>query len=298
MNIRSILFLYIFLSLLAACSTSPEQKSSVVLTDDVGRELHLPALPRTTMALSASTTEMLFSVLDDPSRIIARTPHDNYPADIDHLPVIQNFPVDVESVIKLNPDLIFVKEGIISLEEANKITDLGVPVFVQRIDSVPDIISSMTEMGKILQSSATADSMVNLITGQLDSISRLPKRQDPPSVLLLISEEPLYVFGMDSYASSLLQLAGAENAVKEKFSSAFPHISREYLLKINPDLIITGGNDDACRKLLTLYPEMKDLNAVRNRACYTIDSDLLSRPGPRIVQSIVQIRKVLEDYEK
>jgi iron complex transport system substrate-binding protein len=98
------------------CQSGAENKQLptveyITVTDDLGRNLKIPRYPKRVMALAPSTTEMLFAVCDE-SQIIARTQNCDYPAQVKKKPVVNNYPMDYETLVKLKPDLVFTVYGI------------------------------------------------------------------------------------------------------------------------------------------------------------------------------------------
>src|SRR6478736_7606723 len=111
---------------------SAEKVSSknVKITDDLGRKLEVPAQPKRILALSAGMTEMLFAVVPE-ANIVGRTQACNYPKEALKKTVVSSFPLDLEGLLQLKPDLIFTEAGMTSLEAAEQIQRLGIPVYYQ-----------------------------------------------------------------------------------------------------------------------------------------------------------------------
>lgn len=78
--------------------------------DDLGRALTLPAHPRRVLALAPSLTEMLYTVADT-ATIIARTQADDYPAAALRKSLVNSYPLDLEHLAALRPDVVFIVEG-------------------------------------------------------------------------------------------------------------------------------------------------------------------------------------------
>lgn len=281
---------YFFLTVLS-CSCSHPEKAAIrgqQVTDDLGRQIGIPDSAVRILPLAPSVTEMLYAIVPE-DRIVARTQNDSFPVSVLKKPVFNNYPVDFEKLIALKPDLAVVKEGLLPPASIERIEELGVPVYIQKYDSVEQVISGLRVLGTLLKVPEQATKRADSLQKTLDFFKQIEHRHRKPSVLLLISSEPIYVYGKNTYASSMLKYAGVRNAIDRIFESPFPAIRREYLLQIDPDIII--GHD--AEKLFTLYPELKEGKAYRNHRLYEVDDDLISRPGPRLVEGIAEIRKRL-----
>ena len=119
-------------------------------------------------------------------------------------------------------------------------------------------------------------------------------RKVKPKVLALISNDFIYVFGKNSFLSDAIRLAGGQNAVDEVLGSAYPAVSVEYLLKINPDIIVGLSYEQADSSFFKLYPPLKRISAYRNKHIYDIDDDLVTRPGPRFLQTVHELNKIIQ----
>src|SRR5690606_19184373 len=106
-----------------SCGQEQQHPAEVlVLQDDMGREIRLPHTPKRVMAFAASMTEMLFAIADT-AQIVARTPQCDYPEGVYSKPVVSNYPVDLEQVLALKPDLVFTVEGITPLDVAERLQE-------------------------------------------------------------------------------------------------------------------------------------------------------------------------------
>lgn len=264
-----------------------------MLHDDLGRELKLPKKPERVFALASSMTEMLFAVLDTGS-IVARTPNCDYPAAALQKPVVNNYPVDYEQVLALKPDLIFTVEGITPLEVAERLQELGVPVYYQKYESVESIFTGLEDIGRIMGRAPQA----KLLTDSLrQEVAQLTKRhqqsKNQQRVLAITWVDPIYVYGQNTILTDKLRILGAENAVKELFEQPYPALTREYILKLNPDVLLGGTKEELEGKFFNQYPELRKIQAYQNNQLYKPTDDLMSRPSPRVVASLRELEGFL-----
>ena len=278
--------------LFSTCTERKSEQRIVELTDDFGRKVRVVEKPEKVMALSSSLTEMLYLICEE-SKIVGRTHNCDYPPRVLKKEVVSNYPIDYEKLLSLNPDMVFAKEGIVSLEEAQKIESMGIPVYFQKYHQVNDILNGLTKLGEILNKKERTAIVVDSLRKDIDKLKASVAGLNKPKVLMLIAKEQLFVFGKDSYASDMLVHAGAINAVDEIFSVPFPQVTSEYILKINPDIMIgLNGVGLENGELFELYPELKRLDLYKNKKYYPFPEDLLSRPGPRAGEAIRQLIKI------
>lgn len=93
--------------------------------------------------------------------------------------------------------------------------------------------------------------------------------------------------GPGSYIDRLIALAGGEN-LGNRLDSEWAQISIEELIAQDPDIILLG---DATLGGVTVEqvrsrPGWNALSALKNGKIFTIDDDLVARPGPRLVDGL------------
>ena len=294
LSLRNSALLLFLVLLLGSCSEArEEQNRAIVLEDDLGREVRLKKQPERVLALSTSMTEMLFAVLDTGS-IVGRTQNDDYPAAALTKPVVNNYPVDYEQVLALKPDLIFTVEGITPLDVAARLEELGVPVYYQQYETVEDIFQGLEDIGAIMgreqQATQLTDSLrreVRVLAGRYNNV------QQPQKVLAITWKDPIYVYGQNTLFTDKLRILGAENAVKEVFEQPYPALTREYILKINPDVLLGGAPEKLEADFFSLYTELSNIKAYQNNRIYDPTDNLMSRPSPRVVESLRELEGFL-----
>ncbi|KAA9325956.1 ABC transporter substrate-binding protein [Adhaeribacter soli] len=299
---RSFFSKILLLVFLAGCGGNSEKSignsnqkvelSKITVTDDLGRKLQVPENPKRIMALSAAMTEMLFAVVLD-SMIVGRTQVCNYPEAAKKKTVINSYPVDLEGLLALKPEIVFTEDGITPMETAAKIEQLGIPVYFQRYDKVADIFRGLNDIGKIMHREVAAKKLTDSLQTELNAIENEVKTHELKRALVIINTDPIYVYGRNTLMTDKLEKAGGENALKEVFPQQSPQLTREYVLQLNPGFIF-GISKEQNETLFRLYPELQKVDAYKNKRIFVLNDDLASRPSPRVVESIREIRNYLQ----
>ena len=268
--------------------------TQVTVTDDLGRKLTLPSQPRRILALAPSMTEMLFAVADT-ATIVSRTPQDNYPAGVYRKPVVNNYPLDMERLVALHPDVIFTVEGITSPDDAQRLQELGIPVYFQRFRKVEDIFRGLNDLGRLLGRQSQAQQLTDSLQKELQAL-KLPSSQTTksPSVLAITWQDPIYCYGQNTLFTDQIQLAGGHNAVQETFPQPYPALTREYILKLNPEVLLGGSFEKMDSTFFKNYPELRRIRAYQTRHVFAITGNLMERPGPRVVESVRELKKLVQ----
>ncbi|SFQ71324.1 ABC transporter substrate-binding protein [Hymenobacter arizonensis] len=286
--------LLLTLGLLAGCQSQSKQAATVAVTDGLGRTLNLPANPRRVMALAPSMTEMLYAIADT-ATIVARVPQDNYPAIVRQKPVVNNYPIDMEKLVLLHPDIVFTVEGITSVDDAQRLQELGISVYYQRFRKVEDVFTGIEDMGRLLGRQPQAKHLADSLRLELKALSASPTpATTAPKVLAITWQDPIYCYGQNTLFTDEIRLAGGQNAVTETFSQPYPALTREYILKLNPDVLLGGSFGKLDSTFFKNYPELRRIRAYQTRRVYPITGNLMERPGPRVVEAVRELQKLLQ----
>ncbi|GAB2453255.1 ABC transporter substrate-binding protein [Hymenobacter qilianensis] len=262
------------------------------MRDDLGRSVTIPAHPRRIMSLAASMTEMLYAVADT-ATIIGRTQVCDYPKAVLSKPVVNSYPLDMERLVALQPDIVFTVEGITSLDDATRLQQLGVQVYYQRYTTVPDVLRGLRDIGRILHREPQARRLTDSLAAELKQLEQQTPTGSRPKVLAITWQDPIYVYGQNTLFTDKIRRAGGQNAVIEKFSQPYPALTREYILQLNPDVLLGGSFGKLDSTFFKSYPELRRIRAYQTRRIYAINGNLMERPGPRVVESVRELQQLL-----
>ncbi|GAA4374505.1 ABC transporter substrate-binding protein [Hymenobacter koreensis] len=261
------------------------------MQDDLGRSVTFNAPPKRIMSLAASMTEMLYAVADT-ATIVGRTQVCDYPAAVLRKPVVNSYPLDFETLVSLRPDVVFTVEGITSPSDAARLQELGIPVYYQRYRKVQDIFRGLNDLGRLLGREPQARHLTDSLAQQLATIAA-DTSGPRPRTLVVISPDPIYAFGHNTVFTDKIRLAGGLNALTEDFPQPYPVLSREYILKLNPDVLIGGRFGQMDSTFFRMYPELRRIGAYQSRRVFRVTGDLMDRPSPRVVESVRELYRLL-----
>ncbi len=259
--------------------------------DGFGREVIIPEkLERGVIGLSPAVTEILAQVVP-PDMILARTKACDFPEWIMEKESVESYPLDIESIISLDPEIIFSEEGIIPEDALKKLKEFGIESYIFRFESPGDISDAFLTLAKIFpELSQNAEKASNHFHTALEK--ERVREMSGKTALGLIWTEPIYVFGHNTILSSELELIGLTNAIDSVFSVPYPEISREYLLKIDPDIIFGLEFQEFDKNLVQRFPELRNLTAFRDSTIFEVNPDLFTRPSPRIPILLAELKSL------
>lgn len=256
--------------------------------DLFGRKLTWPKQPRRIVSLSPATTEMLFAVGAGP-QLVGVTDDCNYPAQARSKKSVGRFgSIQLETLVKLQPDLILVTADMQKV--LTPLKRLPVPVLSFSSAGVNQIGHNLKTLGNTVGHPAEGIKAAQAMQSRLRKIRANIPKQVAPAVFYLLWDQPLISAGPQSFIGDVLQLAGAHNVVPQ-VQAPFPHISLEHLIKTNPDVLILPETV-AARVKLNRTP-FNRLKAVQTKRILLINDDLISRPAPRVLDALEQIVRFL-----
>lgn len=273
-----------------------------VVIDDLERRVTIPTKVVRVVSTAPSVTENIFAV-GAGDRLVGVTTFCNYPEEAKAIAKIgDTMTPNMESIIALKPDVVFVStasqiEAFTKTLEAN-----GIAVYVTNPISIADVIANLKKLGEIFETGDKTNSFLEKlqdrrqkICGPLETCTAV----DPGNtavkmvpVFVQISKEPLFTIGRDAFLSHLIREAGGRS-VTDNMETAFPKVSKETASALNPEVIILSDSEDNKEP----NDAFKNSPAVKNGRVYRINADIISRPGPRLVDALEQIAKDLHPEE-
>lgn len=301
------LVLAMLVSLLAACTPVSEELPlpdakvstfSLEVTDQAGRVVRIEKMPGKIISLAPSNTEIVFA-LGLADRLVGVTEFGDYPEAAKDKPKIGGFnTIDIEKVVAIEPDLILAtnihqKEVIPALER------LGLTVLTLDPKTLDEVLESITLLGRATGKQEAAAQLVaemsNRIKAVTNKTANLPEAQRP-RVFYVMWHEPLMTVGSDTRIHELIGLAGGINIAQE-IGEGYPTMSLEAVIQANPQVIVAGSGMGEGAKLpfqfVVTESRLKDVDARISNRIYEINTDLIGRPGPRIVEALEQLAKMI-----
>jgi len=282
------------LSLAVILGTSTPISATQTFTDEVGREVTLPFPPKKIVSLAPNITEILFGLgLDE--EIVGVSTHCNFPEKAKSKVRVGSYiRLDFEKIASLNPDVIIATGAGNTRDMVDRLEKLGYQTYVVYPRNFGDILQSIAHIGQVVNREKEARVIIEGMRGKCERVVELTKGLPRPKVFIQIGDVPIVTVGKGSFADDLIRLAGGENiAGKEK--EVYPRLGMEEILKRSPEVIVISSMSPTgnYQKVLQEWTRWKTIPAVKNGRLHLIDSDLLDRPSPRIVDGLEELARVL-----
>lgn len=277
---------------LAACAEDrapvPAARGALVVVDDAGDTVRLESPARRIVSLIPATTELLFA-LGAGDRVVGRTHWCDYPEAATSVPDLgDGMNPNLEAVVAARPDLVVLYLSGQNGGTAARLRNLGIPTIQVRSDLLADVPRLSRLFGRLTGRAASADSVAAAFERELEAAT-VPAPPRPPSVFLLVWDEPPMTVGRGSYLSELIERAGGINAYADLPTSS-GQISVESAAARDPDVILTLSETIPA---FALRPEWQVVEAVREQRFVRIAGSEFSRPGPRSPAAVRELGAAL-----
>lgn len=287
--------------LLLGCGRGPNSGPAVRnLTDDLGRSVEVPSRPSRVVSLAPGLTEIVFAA-GGGDRLVAVTTADDYPPEVAAIPKIGAYPLNREAVVGQDPDLVLATDQVNSTHEVAPISELGIPTYFLQFESFGEIVAAIRTVGDLLNTETHADSTADALASRWARLEAASSEiQTKPRVLLLVGSDVLYAFGAESYTNEMIVVAGGD-PVTGSLPGQSAVLNDEFVLANPPDIILgprgtSAGPGFDRETLLSNHPSWDALPAIRSGRVYTLDPDLIFRPGPRVVKAAEQTAEIIEAF--
>ncbi len=279
-----------------ALTESPAGEASQNFVDDAGREITLTETPERIISLAPSNTEILFAV-GAGAQIVGRDEFSDYPAEALSIESVGGSmgEYSAEAIVALEPDLVLAAE-INTPELIHQLEDLGVTVyFLRNPTTLEEMYANLETVAKLTGHDAgeLVESLKARVAAVEEKIAPLSAR---PYVFYEIdASDPTkpWTYGPGTFGDLLIERAGGFN-VGNVASDPYPQLSLEQIVVANPSIIILGDS------MWGVTPESvleragwETIEAVKSSQIFPIDDNLISRPGPRLVDGLETLAKIL-----
>jgi iron complex transport system substrate-binding protein len=263
----------------------------LTITDDAGRQVTIERSPTRIVSIAPSNTEMLFALgLDE--RIVGVDSYSTYPPEAEQKPQVGSYlEPDLERVVAAEPDLILATEAHLGTV-LPELDALGLPTVVIEPTDLDEVFSGMLLVGTIADTSPQAKQVVCELQARVDAVTAAVAGAPRPRVFFELSPD-LYTAGPGSFVDDLISRAGGDN-VAAGAAELWPQLSAEAVVSADPQVILLADHEaGVTAEQVAARPGWQNVSAVQQGRIVSLDSDLVARPGPRVVDGLEAIAAAL-----
>src|SRR5215217_4392233 len=297
--LRKFLLITLLITLMTASACAPQATptSAPVLTDGLGREITLNGPAQRVISMAPSNTEILFAI-GAGNQVVGRDALSDFPEAAKNVADVGSTfdALNTELIVSLKPDLVLAAE-INTPEQVKQLEDLGLTVYylknpltLEEMYSNLEIVAQLT--GHQEETATLIESLKARVATVDEKIAPISSR---PNVFYeLDGTDPAkpYTAGKGTFITQLIERAGGHNIAADL--DGYPQISLEQVVAADPAFIILGdARYGVSAVTIAQRPGWENLSAVKNGKVLPFNDDLVSRPGPRLVDALEELAKLL-----
>lgn len=254
------------------------------------------------VSLVPSVTETLFA-LQAQDMIVARTDFCNWPPEAQAIPSVGGFDgktISLERIVAFQPDLVCIAD-VMHNHLIQPLEALGIKVFLSTAQKLDQIYEEIVQLGELTGHQKEAQSLVTQIESQLAEAQQLVAKAQSSQqnlgtrVYWEVAAVPYFSPGKDSFITDLLVSMGLEN-IFGTVAQAYPQVNEEGIIAGQPDCIFFPDYNfqgEAGARAIASRAGWQKLPAVVHGRIFPVDSDLFSRPGPRVGTMVLELARLI-----
>ncbi len=271
--------------------------AEIQLTDGLGRSVVLKEAAQRIISLAPSNTEILFAI-GAGSQMVGRDSLSDYPAEAANVTDIGSAyeALNTEMIISLKPDLIIAAE-INTPEQVKELEDLGLTVYyLNNPHTLEELYGNLEIMAKLAGREAETATLIESLKARVAAVDeKIAPLSSRISIFYEIDgTDPAkpYTAGKGTFITLLIERAGGYNIAAD--IEGYPQLSLEQVVAADPAFILLGDAAyGVTPEVVAARPGWENLSAVKNGQVFPFDDNLLSRPGPRLVDGLEALAKLL-----
>lgn len=287
----------VIVGLMACLAVLPHTFAQIRVTDDRGVSVHLSEPARRVITLSPHATELVFAA-GGGALLAATVDASDFPKAARNVPRIgAGLQPEPERLLRLQPDLLIGWQA----SQFSTLHGLRIPSFLSAPKTLKDVPDTIEKLGVLFDTQDIARARASALRGLLEPLKSVPLSGAPVRVFLQVGETPEYTLNQTHLLSQVVRACGGINVFASATAIA-PKISAESVLAQRPELILLGRVGASERP--TLDPAAKqfwmrlNLPAALAEQVYVMDSDVLYRPGPRLIEAAQAICSMIQQARK
>ena len=245
------------------------------------------------VSMAPSNTEILYA-LGVQEKVVAVTRYCDFPSEAGKKPKIGGW-LDIkdELVMRYKPDLLLTST-FVQNEITEKYRKMGMNVVSLMPTTLVGVFNSIKKIGKLVDREKEAELLARDMNKKINEIKNKVKNADfKPRLYIEEWHKPPTVSG--NWVPTLARFAGADyRLIRAGYHSR--EVFLEEIQDYNPEVIvlsICGLSDKAPKEWVVKREGWENIRAVNNKNVHVFDDSLLNRPGPRLVDGLKKLTRIL-----
>ena len=264
--------------------------AAISVVDDSGVTIRLSSPAQRIISLAPHTTELLFAAGAGKS-IIAVTAWSDYPPQAKNIPSVGSATeLDVERIIKLQPDLVFAWKNGNKPRQIAYLRKFGIQVFESEPKTLDEIADSIKKLSILTGTEKIGEQQALAFQQKIQVLKNKYQHAAEVRYFYQIWQKPLMTLNGEHLISQALKICGGKNIFSELAPTA-PTVNSESVIQKNPEVIFMSSEEKNATSLWQGFPNMM---AVSRNNLFTFNGSIMNRAGPRMAEATEQLCEKLE----
>ncbi len=274
---------------------NPRSSAFFEWTDSYGRAVALDTAPQRIVSLSPAITE-IFYMIGAEKKLVAVSDFCQYPPEATKLPSVGGMRnINMEALLEQHPDVLLIG-SMVSQKDVEAIEKMNIPVVTIKEESNIEGMADMSEViGQITECRERANEEAARWRERVAQLKqeKAAQKGNEKSVYYVVGfgDAGDFTAPKGSHIHEIIELAGCRN-IGETVSNW--NVSREFLFKSDPDIIIIRAED--CDAFKSQYPYTQ-LNAVKKGHIYPVESGWIDVVSTRNLKAIEFIQQKAREID-
>jgi iron complex transport system substrate-binding protein len=272
----------------------PGTAQALTVVDQTGQAVTLAAAPRRIVSLVPGVTEILFAIGAQDALVGVTDFCDYPPAARRKARVGDMLAPNLETLVSLKPDIVVATRSGNREETFDQLKRLGLPIYlVDEPPSMADVQRLIAGLGELTGRRAAAAAVAAGLERRIAAVRERVSGRPRPRVLYVLWPEPLIVPGRGALVTELIAAAGGESVTADQ-GHGYPRLSLEAAVGRAPEVVILARHGAGTGPTATeQWQRLESLPAIKSGRLYTADGDLLHRYGPRVVDGLEFLARLI-----
>ena len=284
-------------ALATQAATESAVANVLTFTDGLGREITLSGPAQHVVSLAPSNTEILFAI-GAGDQVVGRDALSDFPEAAKNVTDVGSTfdSLNTEQIVSLKPDLVLAAE-INTPEQVKQLEDLGLTVYYLKNPlTLEEMYGNLETVAQLTGHEKETVTLIESLKARVAAVDEkiAPISSRPNVFYELDATDPAkpYTAGKGTFITQLIERAGGHNIASDL--DGYPQISLEQVVAADPAFIILGdARYGVTPESIAQRPGWENLSAVKNGKVLPFNDDLVSRPGPRLVDALEELAKLL-----
>ncbi len=250
-----------------------------MLRDDAGRMVAVPDHVHRLVSLSPSLTNTVYA-LGGQNDLVGITNYTVYPPEAAREKPSVGAVVNpsLERIVALHPDMVLALPEFNGAETIAGLQRVGIPVFLFQTGNLSNIYRTIASVGQILGREQQATTLIASLRARESKVRAQAESGPKPTVLLVLSLDPLITAGRHAFITEMIEAAGAKSATDD-LPQDWLQMNVEAILPKRPDYILIMNDGPVKVKDMQHRAGWSSLEAVQKGRVVIVD-DRIQIPGP------------------